>query len=159
MFTRYLVLLGVVFAITLAVVVGERLPAEALAVMVGVAAGVAASVPTSLIVVWFANRAATLQASLQVPPAPPAAAREARIVVVAPARRSADWRAPAATREGARGYAPSGYAPADYSPDDYGPEPPALRPRCITLGEAGMDANPDGAEWTDDMVEEVVWER
>lgn len=158
MFTRYLVLLGVVFAITLAVVVGERLPAESLAVMVGVAAGVAASIPTSLIVVWFANRSVTLQASLQVPPAPPRPARapEARIVVVAPARRAAGWQAPEPSREAARSYAPSGYAPVDYSPQDDAPE----RPRYLLLGEAGEPGLEPG-EWMDDAdaVEEVVWER
>ena len=49
-------LLGSVFVVTLAVIVGLRLSAEAMAVMVGVIAGVAASIPTSLIVVWRATR-------------------------------------------------------------------------------------------------------
>lgn len=44
------------FAVALAVVVGERLTSEAMAVIVGVIAGVAASIPTSLIVVWVATR-------------------------------------------------------------------------------------------------------
>jgi hypothetical protein len=50
-------LFGLAFAITLAVVVGQRLSAQGMAVVIGVIAGVAASIPTSLIVVWFAARA------------------------------------------------------------------------------------------------------
>ncbi|MFQ5407338.1 MAG: hypothetical protein ACE5FI_02810 [Anaerolineales bacterium] len=49
-------LAALAFAITLAVVVGQRLSSEAMAVLLGVIAGVAASIPTSLIVVWFATR-------------------------------------------------------------------------------------------------------
>ncbi len=44
------------FAATLAVMVGQRLSSEAMAVVVGVIAGVGASIPTSLIVVWMATR-------------------------------------------------------------------------------------------------------
>jgi len=44
------------FAITLAVIVGWRMSAEAMAVVIGVIAGVAASIPTSLIVIWFIAR-------------------------------------------------------------------------------------------------------
>lgn len=55
--TRYIwLLIGMAFAAALAVVVGQRLSSEAMAVMVGVVAGVAASIPTSLIVVWVATR-------------------------------------------------------------------------------------------------------
>lgn len=46
----------VAFAITLAVIVGQRMSSEAMAVLIGVVAGVAASIPTSLIVVWLATR-------------------------------------------------------------------------------------------------------
>ncbi|MBI3761457.1 MAG: hypothetical protein HY260_06290 [Chloroflexi bacterium] len=46
----------IVFAASLAVVVGQRLSAEATAVIVGVVAGVAAGIPTSLIVAWVATR-------------------------------------------------------------------------------------------------------
>jgi hypothetical protein len=51
-----LLLCAVAFAVTLAVVVGQRLSTEAMAVVVGVVAGVAASIPTALIVVWVASR-------------------------------------------------------------------------------------------------------
>jgi hypothetical protein len=51
-------LMGLAFAVTLAVVIGLRLSTEAMAVIVGVVAGVAASIPTSLIVVWLTMRKA-----------------------------------------------------------------------------------------------------
>ncbi len=63
------------FAITLAVVIGQRLSSEAMAVMVGVVAGVAASIPSSLLVSWFALRMMRLNER----PAPPA---ELRIIVI-----------------------------------------------------------------------------
>jgi hypothetical protein len=44
------------FAITLAVIIGQRMSAEAMAVLMGVVAGVAASIPTSIIVVWIAAK-------------------------------------------------------------------------------------------------------
>ena len=52
---KLIALLGALaFSITLAVIIGERLSTEAMAVLMGVVAGVAASIPTSLIVVWIA---------------------------------------------------------------------------------------------------------
>ena len=87
------------FAVSLAVVVGQRLSSEAMAVIIGVLAGVAASIPTSLIVVWVALRVRGGQAEVVVErPAP-----EPKIVVMAP---------PAAAPAGA--YAPqigAGYFP------------------------------------------------
>ena len=54
---RYIALLcGLAFFGGLGVVIGQRMMAEAMAVMVGVMAGTAASIPTSLMVVWFATR-------------------------------------------------------------------------------------------------------
>ena len=86
-----LLILGLAFVVTLAVVVGQRLSAEAMAVMVGVVAGVAASIPTSLLVVWFANRAlltsrATVEMAAPMPaPRPtPSAEPPQQIVVMAP---------------------------------------------------------------------------
>ena len=49
-------LMGLAFAVTLAAVIGLRLSAEAMAVIVGVVAGVAASIPGSLMVTWLATR-------------------------------------------------------------------------------------------------------
>jgi len=48
--------LAVVFGITLAIVVGKRMSAEAMAVVVGVVCGVAASIPTSLLLLVVARR-------------------------------------------------------------------------------------------------------
>ena len=65
---RYLLLIFVVvFAATLAVIVGEQLSSESLAVMVCVVAGVGASLPTSLLVLWFAVRTAKLRAVAEAP--------------------------------------------------------------------------------------------
>jgi hypothetical protein len=48
--------MGLVFAVTLAVVVGKQMSAEAMAVVVGVVCGVAAAVPTSLLLVLVLTR-------------------------------------------------------------------------------------------------------
>lgn len=53
---RVLLVLGLVFVIALAVVVGKRMSTEALAVVVGVVCGVVASVPTSLLLLLVLNR-------------------------------------------------------------------------------------------------------
>jgi hypothetical protein len=53
---RALLLLGLVFAIALAVVVGKRMSAEAMAVVVGVVCGVAAGIPTSLLLLLLLSR-------------------------------------------------------------------------------------------------------
>lgn len=45
-----------VFAVALAVVVGSRLPVDAVAVIVGVVCGVLASIPTSLLILAVSNR-------------------------------------------------------------------------------------------------------
>lgn len=81
--------LGLVFAVSLAVVIGQRLSDEAMAVVVGVVAGVAASIPTSLMVVWFASR--SLVAARPAPAAPP----EPRVVVMTPPQPQAAYANPA----------------------------------------------------------------
>jgi hypothetical protein len=43
----------VVFMITLAVVIGTRISADAMALLIGIVCGVLASVPTSMILVWM----------------------------------------------------------------------------------------------------------
>lgn len=53
---RVVILLVVVFAVTLAVVVGARLSSDAIAVLVGVIAGVAASIPTALLLMAVTRR-------------------------------------------------------------------------------------------------------
>ena len=53
---RLVVIAAVAFAVGLAVVVGNRMSADAMAVVVGVACGVIASVPTSLLLIWALGR-------------------------------------------------------------------------------------------------------
>jgi hypothetical protein len=50
------VVIVAVFAVALAIVVGSRLPVDAVAVIVGVVCGVLASIPTSLLVLAVNNR-------------------------------------------------------------------------------------------------------
>jgi len=50
------VILGLVFAVALAVVVGKKMSAEAMAVVIGVVCGVAAAVPTSVLLLVVLNR-------------------------------------------------------------------------------------------------------
>jgi hypothetical protein len=53
---RAMVILGSVFAVALAVVVGRQLPTEAMAVVVGVVCGVVAAIPTSLLLLVVLTR-------------------------------------------------------------------------------------------------------
>lgn len=53
---RGVAIVGVAFAVALAVVVGNRMSADAMAVVVGVVCGVLASVPTSLLLIWALGR-------------------------------------------------------------------------------------------------------
>jgi hypothetical protein len=50
-------LTGITFAVTLALVIGNRLSDEALAVLAGAACGVGAAIPTSLLIVTITQRA------------------------------------------------------------------------------------------------------
>ena len=49
---KFLFVVGVVFAVALAVVVGTRISPDAMAVIIGIICGILASVPTSVILVW-----------------------------------------------------------------------------------------------------------
>jgi hypothetical protein len=53
---RTLALIGAAFAVALAVVIGSRMSADAMAVVVGVVCGVLASIPTSLLLIWALGR-------------------------------------------------------------------------------------------------------
>lgn len=53
---RGIVLVVLAFAVTLAVVVGNRMSTEAMAVVVGVVCGVAAGIPMSLLIMLILNR-------------------------------------------------------------------------------------------------------
>ena len=127
-------LFGLAFFVTLAIIVGQRLSAEAMAVVVGVMAGVAASIPTSLIVVWIATRSVGQRSDALARPLPEAPTAEPRIIVVAPPLAAAQ----------------SGYAPA--GPMALSPFP--VVPRRFTViggGEALMDraAAPQEVLWTE----------
>jgi len=52
----FLGLIGTAFAVTLAVIVGNRLSNESLAVLAGAVCGVGAAIPTSLLIVAVARR-------------------------------------------------------------------------------------------------------
>jgi hypothetical protein len=52
------IIVGAAFAVALAVVIGSRMSADALAVVVGVTCGIGASVPTCLLLVWALVRRA-----------------------------------------------------------------------------------------------------
>jgi hypothetical protein len=101
---------GVVFSVTLALVVGQRLSAEGMAVVIGVIAGVATSIPTSLMVMWFMSH--TIQPTLDraapsvidAAPARQAEPVEPRIVVMpAPQPQPAGY-------PGLAGYGPQSFA-------------------------------------------------
>jgi hypothetical protein len=49
---RGVILVGAVFGVALAVMIGSRMSADAMGVVVGVMCGVVASVPTSLVLIW-----------------------------------------------------------------------------------------------------------
>ena len=49
---KFLYVIGVGFAVTLAVVIGTRLSPDAMAVVVGIVCGVLASIPMTAILVW-----------------------------------------------------------------------------------------------------------
>ena len=52
------IIVGAVFAVALAVVIGNRMSSDATAVLVGVVCGIGASVPTCLLLVWALVRRA-----------------------------------------------------------------------------------------------------
>jgi hypothetical protein len=55
-FKQVALIMGLIFAVTLAVVVGKQMSAEAMAVVVGVVCGVAAAIPTSVLLVVVMTR-------------------------------------------------------------------------------------------------------
>lgn len=74
------------FGVTLAVIIGQRMSTDAMAVVIGVAVGVAASVPTSLLLVALLRRERAIwrqepPPQTALPPAPPA-----NVIVLDPAQ-------------------------------------------------------------------------
>ena len=49
---KYLILAGTLFIVSLAIVMGVRMSADAMAVVIGIIFGLLASIPTSLMLVW-----------------------------------------------------------------------------------------------------------
>ncbi len=90
------------FGLTLAVIVGQRLSDQSLAVIAGAVCGVAASIPPSLLIIWVTRR----KQEQRVPyagPYPP-------VVVVSPAAY------PPGGGEGGNRYLPPMYAPMSTAP-------------------------------------------
>jgi hypothetical protein len=142
-------LFGTAFSVTLALIVGQRLSAEAMAVVIGVIAGVAASIPTSLIVVWFMGRNTVSHAVVDVAAAParPAEPAEPRIVVMP---------APQPAYSGFPAYGPHSYA--GYAQAPAGPAyaaMPALRARRFTVIGGGEGAVEEPAY----LEEAMPWQR
>jgi hypothetical protein len=125
-------MLGLVFVVTLAVVVGQRLSAQAMAVVIGILAGIAASIPTSLFVVWVTSRLALPRGGYDAPPRPEP--RERPIVVMqAPP--------PAPAYRPGNGY---GAPNADgYNNGSYSGQPQVLPPRRFTVVGGGPVLEPD----------------
>lgn len=49
---KFVITIGIAFAVTLAVVVGTRISPDAMAVIIGIICGVLASIPTTAILLW-----------------------------------------------------------------------------------------------------------
>jgi hypothetical protein len=74
-----------VFAVTLAAIIGERMSTDAMAVVVGVAVGVAASVPTSLLLVALLRRDRAGGWRAEPPPSPTQQLQSPNVIVLNPA--------------------------------------------------------------------------
>jgi hypothetical protein len=111
-------LFGVVFSVTLALIVGQRLSSESMAVVIGVIAGVAASIPTSLIVVWFMGHNTAARPIVEAGPARSAEPAEPRIVVM-PAPQAPMPHQPQPAYAGMAGYGPQSYAGYAPLPEGY----------------------------------------
>lgn len=155
-------LLGVVFAVTLAVVVGQRLSAQAMAIVIGILAGVAASIPTSLVVVWVTSRLALPREVYDAPRRPEP--RERPIVVMqappAPpgytaaqgyASSSPGYAAPNAA--GGQYAAPGYAAPQGFNSGGFGGQPQVLPPRRFTVVGGGRVLEVD----EDEDLEDSPW--
>jgi hypothetical protein len=85
-----LVLFGILFFVVLAIVVGQRLSTEAMAVVVGVVCGVVASVPVSLGLLLLLGRLPNLRSGER--PEEPARRRDIPpVIVVAPGPIQPNW--------------------------------------------------------------------
>lgn len=152
-------LFGVVFSVTLALIVGQRLSAEAMAVVIGVIAGVAASIPTSLMVVWFMGHPPRAHPIIDgtAAAARPAEPVEPRIVVMpAPQPRPQPAYAGLAVSYGPQSYAgyAQGLANATYAA---GPVPAVPARHFTVIG--GSDGGDGRWEEPTYLEEGVAWQR
>lgn len=75
------------FGVTLAIIIGERMSTDAMAVVIGVAVGVAASVPTSLLLVALLRRERSASRHFDEPlPMPYPQLAQPNIIVLDPAQ-------------------------------------------------------------------------
>jgi hypothetical protein len=142
-------IIGLGFAMTLAVFVGQRLSSEAMAVIVGVVAGVAASIPTSLIVVWFATRTVVATREMPHPVAAPTPQPEPRVVMMPPAQFGLQGQMPLAQNF-------AGFPPQLYSAPNFPQNPMAAQftPRQFNvIGGSEMEPMPS------QPTTEVIWPR
>ncbi|MCL6431965.1 MAG: hypothetical protein K6V36_14075 [Anaerolineae bacterium] len=102
---RVLAWAAIVFSAVLAIIVGNRMNAEAMAVVIGVVCGVAAGVPTSAIILALSRRSQSVQAEPRMPAAPPIYVVTAGPVpAVGPAWRESPETLPAAMASAPRQY-------------------------------------------------------
>jgi hypothetical protein len=164
---RIILFCGVVFSVTLGLVVGQRLSAQAMTVVIGVIAGVATSIPTSLLMVWFMGQAAAAVAG---EPAPAAARAsepvEPRIVVVPaphpqpqPAAAGFGGLAGGFTAYGAQSFA--GFQPAMAQPLPAAPLVAAPARRFTVIGGGALDGalGDEPAEAPGYGEETLTWQR
>lgn len=132
-----IVLLGVLaFAATLAIVIGERLAVEDMAVLMGVIAGAATSIPTSLVVVWIALQ---MRPDIVSAPAPQPAPRRDPIPVQEEAPRIVVVQQPLPAQNPTYAQAAGWNMPA-YAPQAIYPNVPAPRsPRKFTIIGGGAE--------------------
>lgn len=53
---KFFVIVSVAFSVTLAVIIGYRISADAMAVIIGIVCGVLASIPTTVLMVWMVRQ-------------------------------------------------------------------------------------------------------
>lgn len=124
---KILPMMLLVFAGVLAYVVGQRMSAESMSIVVGVAFGVAASIPTSLLVIGIVRRSLP-GAPPPLPPDMRAAPPAQPMIIVNPLGQTPRV-------EGQRGWPPPAQLEAD--------EMPAALPATRRFRIIGADANLD----------------
>jgi hypothetical protein len=143
---KTIILIGLMASsVALAIVVGQRLSAEAMAVIVGVIAGVAASIPTSLIIVWLATRQSAVERPAAMPPAPApertVPAGQPRLVVIQPPAQPAPGYGYPALPQSYAMPRPQAQMP-DFAPPPAPPyqgPPPSQRTFTVIGTEAGLE--------------------